>query len=479
MIVVPVEKGIDWKRPPIVLIALVIINLLVFAFYQMDDDILANNAFEAYYDRNLVDLEWQAFEAFAHNQKLPIELDKENVELQYYMSTSANFGQFVKDNQRFYINKKHIKKWQLARQEVEIFSSQISSNEMGFNPSKISVIQLFSYQFLHGGIMHLLGNMVFLILTGFAVEAAIGSLRFLAFYLLAGIGSALFFALFSSPYSSSLVGASGSISGVMAMYVVLFQARKIQFFYWFFIFTGYFKAAAIIMLPFYVAFEVYKFMTDIGSNVAYTAHIGGFIVGATLVYLTQSINNSAIDDNYLSGIEEVDEFSLKLQKVYNYIGQCNFQQAWNLLKKLKTEHPEKHILTEIEFNLILALHPKKSGDYLIHRMDKIGNSKPIIDAQIRFWNKQSDEKKQSIGFHKKNLLLQNCLRVDEFSCAESIFNSIKVGTNKNIEKAVMARHLATYSQSNNKPEDAQRFDLLSKEFTVLDKKEGNAFLEVS
>jgi hypothetical protein len=327
--------------------------------------------------------------------------------------------------------------------------------------------------------MHLLGNMVFLILTGFAVEAAIGSLRFFAFYILSGIAGGLFFALFSSPYSNGLVGASGAISGVMTMYVVLFQARKIQFFYWFFVFTGYFKAAAIIMLPFYLGFEVYKFISDTGSNVAYTAHIGGFIAGAALIYLTQSMNTKAIDETYIEGKEEVDPFDEDLQKLYNLIGQCSFHQAWSLLKKLKALHPDKQILIELEYNLVRALHPQKSKDYLIHRMDKIGNSKQLIIAQLEFWKTLTDSTKSSIKFEKKSLLLRNCLSINALESAENIFNSVKDNPAKKIDIAVLARRIATHCQSTNNASKLAKYDSIAQEFLSLDKKEINADIGVT
>ena len=475
MLVLPVEKRIDWRRPPIVLIVLVLVNFIVFAFYQSDDEQHSIDAINAYLDGDLLDIEWQAFGAYAREKKLPYELDKANQVITWHMATDDQFGQFVKTQKRYYINSKNERKWRLGRQAVEVHSSKISYNAFALSVQNIKFIKLISHQFLHGDFMHLLGNMVFLILTGFAVEAAIGSLRFLTYYLLSGIGSGLLFALLADPTSSGLVGASGAISGVMAMYVMLFRTKKIQFFYWFFIFTGYFRAAAIIMLPLYIAYELLNYFTSVNSNVAYTAHIGGFIVGAALIYATQSINENAIDEQYLEG-EKSDPTEQAIQKIYALIAQCNFRQAWKSLKILKQAQPNKIELVEIEYNLIKALHPKKHNEYLLHRMDKFGNSKAILQAQLQLWKQHTEAQNQQLSFAKRNQLLQSALELNALNDAENIFesilsdinsNSAELGnidqddTEKRMQCAISARRLAAYCQSNEHHDKSSKYTHLA------------------
>jgi len=458
MLVVPIEKRIDWKRPPIVLIILVVLNVLVFAFYQTDDENHANDAIEAYLETDLQDIEWKAFKAYARERKFDIELKKNDSQIIWLMAADQQFGDFVKDNKNFYINKNLEQKWQLERQSVEIHSSRMSGNALALSVQKLNPIQLISHQFLHGGMMHLIGNIVFLILTGFAVEAAIGSLRFLGFYLLSGIGGGLLFAITAEPTSSGLVGASGAISGVMTMYVMLFRARKIQFFYWFLFFTGYFRAMAIIMVPWYIGYEIYQYVANTGSNVAYTAHLGGFIVGALLIYLTQKINNDAIDDEYIENKEEEDPLNESIQKVYTLMAQCNFSQAWKMLKPLKAENPNLAPLVGIEFNLIRAIYPQKKNDYLLHRMDKAGNSKPIIADQLTLWNAQTPDQKHSISFAKKSQLLINSLELNALKTAEDIFSSLSNTQELHVETASLARRIAVYCQDQGRSDKTDQYN---------------------
>lgn len=443
MIIVPVEKKIDWKRPPIVLISLVLINILMFAFYQSDDDYFLYEAVQNYQQEGLLNVEWSAYKAYLRQHDRLIEFDKNDENLPYYIVSDSGFDRFLRLNADSYIPSSKRQSWRYSRDSVEQISSRISSNALGFHASDMSPIQMISYQFLHGGIMHIVGNLVFLILVGFAVEAALGSRTFLIFYLISGVGSALIFALLSPPTGGALVGASGSISGVMAMYVVLFGARKIQFFYWFLIFTGYLRATAIIMLPFYIMKEIYSIATTEGSNVAYTAHIGGFVIGALLVYGLQKLQKDVIDEGYLNNEEsEVDLYSQELDVVYNEVARCEFAKAWKLLKPLKQSHPNASELIELEFNLVRALHPKKRKEYLVHRLDKKGNTDELIRAQLTWWKNTSELDRSNVSDQKKSGLLQGALDLKSVSIAEEIFIALHESSFDSLELAVFARRLS-------------------------------------
>ena len=86
----------------------------------------------------------------------------------------------------------------------------------GFVPEQHSVLSMFTYMFMHGGVGHLVGNMVFLVLVGFALEAALGSLVYLTLYLIGGLGSVLLFWAVYPHSGLPLVGASGAIAALMA-----------------------------------------------------------------------------------------------------------------------------------------------------------------------------------------------------------------------------------------------------------------------
>jgi membrane associated rhomboid family serine protease len=139
--------------------------------------------------------------------------------------------------------------------------------------------------FLHGGWMHLLGNMLFLWIYGDNVEGAMGHARFLAFYLLCGIAAIVVQAL-SDPHSPyPIIGASGAISGVLGAYLLLFpRARVLTLVLLPFFFTTLQLRAVLLLLLWFAVQLVSDFVVPHGgANVAFRAHIGGFLTGMLLV----------------------------------------------------------------------------------------------------------------------------------------------------------------------------------------------------
>ena len=149
-------------------------------------------------------------------------------------------------------------------------------------------INIFTGMFLHGGWLHLLGNMLYLWIFGNNIEDRLGPVLFIIFYLATGVAGNLAHTFFDSA-AVPLVGASGAISGVMGGYILLFPHARVLAgvpFGWY-LFT--------VKLPAWVFLGVYYLMqnlsgalrgalADHGDSVAYLAHIGGFVAGIALIY---------------------------------------------------------------------------------------------------------------------------------------------------------------------------------------------------
>lgn len=460
MIVVPVERRIDWKRPPIVLIALVLINVLVFTFYQTDDFELYEEAMQIYQSNQLLEIELPAYRAYLRKISPDEKLNRNDPLLSQYIVFDSNFAKFIDKHQRRYIPSSKKSVWQRGRTELEAITAKISSNALGLNPFDIGPLTIFTHLFLHGDFSHLLGNMVFLILTGFAVEAALGSRKFLAYYLISGVGAGLLFAglqAASGQPTGNLVGASGAISGVMAMYVVLFGMRKIDFFYWVFVFTGYFRAAAVIMLPAYILKEIFFLVFTEGSNVAYTAHIGGFIVGAVLVYVTQQLLETSIDDKYLDGeVQSADPYLEKLQALYTQIGQSEFKRSWELLTALKKEGRKRPELIEIEYNLLVALNSVRADEFLLKRLGQ-PNPPRVSLAQAEKWLRMNSKEQDALVFEQKSAFAQSLLKNGKVNAAEKIYQQLKADPDHQPELAALARNIAAYYEHLGEGTKSQRY----------------------
>lgn len=161
-------------------------------------------------------------------------------------------------------------------------------NTWAMHPNRISSgvgwHTLFSSMFLHGGWMHLIGNMLFLWIFGDNLEDRMGHGRFLLFYLASGLGAGLAHVL-AAPYSAvPTVGASGAIAGVMGGYLLLFPRAKVDILFIFLIFFRVFSVPAWLMLGAWFGLQL---LNGVGADpatggVAYWAHAGGFVIGLVL-----------------------------------------------------------------------------------------------------------------------------------------------------------------------------------------------------
>jgi membrane associated rhomboid family serine protease len=179
----------------------------------------------------------------------------------------------------------------------------------GLVPAELRPLNLISYQFLHGGLLHLLGNMFFLFLAGPFLEDVWGRPLFAGFYLAAGAVSALMFAVRYPTLDEPLIGASGAVAGVMGAFLVRYWKTRIRFLYVFLPFRpGVFTAPAWLMLPLWFARElVFAQAFDVaapgtgGGGVAHWAHVWGFAFG---LVVAAAVSYWRIEERFIHGAIE-------------------------------------------------------------------------------------------------------------------------------------------------------------------------------
>src|SRR5216684_8489639 len=183
---------------------------------------------------------------------------------------------------------------------VLIFLYQISLPDYELNnliahygvvPDRFHYSSLVTSMFLHGGWMHIIGNMWFLWIFGDNVEDVLGHGKYLVFYLLCGVAAGMTQVMFN-PYSRlPMVGASGAIAGVMGAYLIKFPQSRIITVVFIFIFLTRIEIPAVLMLLYWFAIQLFSGLGSIGysqanqGGTAFFAHVGGFIAGMILVKL--------------------------------------------------------------------------------------------------------------------------------------------------------------------------------------------------
>jgi len=142
------------------------------------------------------------------------------------------------------------------------------------------IVSLFFSIFMHGSIMHLLGNMLFLWIFGNNIEDTLGALRFIFFYLFCGVSASLVHVFFNMDSLIPVIGASGAVSGVMGAYLILYPHARVRTLVFFFIIT-FIDVPAFVFLIIWFIMQI--LFASSSSGIAWLAHVGGFLVGIMLI----------------------------------------------------------------------------------------------------------------------------------------------------------------------------------------------------
>jgi membrane associated rhomboid family serine protease len=237
----PLKDNIPTDRTPVITIALIVINAFVYLFLQPKSGIdFGGNSLNQ--------------SALFHYGAIPYEL--------------TNSGQHC----------------DLVNQGTAIACGKSLSD--GGIPT---IATIFTGMFTHAGLLHLGGNMLFLWIFGNNVEDSMGPVRFLAFYLLAGIAALALQVAISPDSTTPTLGASGAIAGVLGGYIVLYPRARVLTLIFLFIFFTFIELPAYFFLFIWFAQQAIFGAIDLtnptggGGGVAYFAHVGGFAFGLLLV----------------------------------------------------------------------------------------------------------------------------------------------------------------------------------------------------
>jgi len=183
---------------------------------------------------------------------------------------------------------------------VLIFLYQVSLDSFSLNhfiasygliPSRLRPESLVTSMFLHGGWMHVIGNMWFLWIYGDNVEDTLGHAKYLLFYLLCGVAAGLVHMVFNADSRMPTIGASGAIAGVMGAYVVKFPRSRIVTLVPVFFFLTTMEIPASVILVYWFVVQFFSGFWTLGEShlsqggVAWFAHVGGFLAGIVLIYV--------------------------------------------------------------------------------------------------------------------------------------------------------------------------------------------------
>lgn len=289
----PLNSKPDWRNPPWVTILLIVVNCLVFFGPQYSDSRRDETALAAYAGSGLAAVELPRYADYLDQRRHTHDKEKadwvrraigadEPAPAAQLMEGDAAFMRALRGGRIIRPDEPGYADWRSRRMRQDALRGDRFTQRWASNPSDWNPATLLTSIFLHGSVMHLVGNMVFLFVFGYTVEMSLGRGLYLASYLVAGMAGDIGDLAARWGDTSIGLGASGAISGLMALYALLYGMRRIKFFYQFLFYFDYVTAPAIILLPFWILDQLWLQFSDAGNGVAYMAHVGGLLAGTVL-----------------------------------------------------------------------------------------------------------------------------------------------------------------------------------------------------
>jgi membrane associated rhomboid family serine protease len=282
VLILPLHRPLTPATFPFVTTLLVLANVLVFFMLQSGDGEAARRAHLHYVDSGLATLEAPLYQRHLGVDS-PIGATAQEPTGMFAMQRDGRFRERLEAGELF-DDPDAFAAWQARATEFERLRQRVFTDRLSFRSDAPRTIPLLGSMFLHGGIEHLLGNMLFLIALGLLVEGPLGGALFAALYLLSGMAAGLAWLAWHGSAPGAVIGASGAIAGLMGAFCVLWGRRQVRFFYWFFVVFDYVRAPALVLLPLWLGWELLQMVLLDGSRVAYSAHAGGIVAGALLAF---------------------------------------------------------------------------------------------------------------------------------------------------------------------------------------------------
>ncbi|MBS0193306.1 MAG: rhomboid family intramembrane serine protease [Proteobacteria bacterium] len=345
MLILPLHR--TWTRAnfPWMAMLLVLANVFVFAFLQSGDHAVYQQA-QAYYEQaDLGAIEFPAYAQWltAHGRgeapTQPFTTLPPGAMLALIESDGAFLADLHADRVILPTDPRHAQ-WQNQRAQFDAILDRAFSRAHALRFSHVEPGRIVTSMFMHGGLDHLLGNMLFLLAVGMLVEGALGHGWFLGLYLCGGICAALASLYWHWGSEGNSLGASGAIAALMGAYCVIWGRRKVRVFYWFFVVFDYVKVPALAMLGLWFAWLVVVPSLDAHSHIDYADHAGGLLAGIGMAFALRArgwVRRDFIDED--ERIERTQHDDAELERAQRLIGQMEIPKARDILLRLDRDQP--------------------------------------------------------------------------------------------------------------------------------------------
>jgi membrane associated rhomboid family serine protease len=355
MLIIPLPRKLSLATFPFMTVLLLIVNVFVYFAWQLPDARVTQNFAQAYVKSGLAKQELPVYVDWlsanpSNGRPTPAPTASELANPKYQAAGGVALqhdGKFQRDlpalMQKALAAEPYVQ-WQTRRAEVDRIWQQHFTDRYMFVPAKATTGRAETYithMFMHGGLGHLLGNMLMLILIGLLVEPAVGAWRTAAIYLAGGLGAVGLHLVFSMGSWTGALGASGAIAAMMGACAALYGLRKVRFFYHLLFYFNFIVLPAIVVLPLWIANELWQWLhLRHVSNVAYFMHVGGLIAGAAFALLFRKKAALEFDSANLPSIEQEENISKLHARAYASLKKMQLDTAAREFEQLLQLEPD-------------------------------------------------------------------------------------------------------------------------------------------
>ena len=396
MLILPLARRPSQEYFPWITALLVLVNVLVFWVFQTGDSAVERAAADRYIDSGVLVEEWDWFADWAdltNYQVLSTEdvdrwldpvgesREADRVRLSI-VESEPDFRAAVESGMVTDPEGDAFARWQQARDQLGADRSESFTRSYLLRYDEFSFVTLVTHQFMHAGLGHLIGNMVFLVLLGLLLEPVLGRLQFLTLYLFAGLAAGLTSLGLNWGVDGGGLGASGAIAGLMGLLAVVFGRRKVRFFYWVFVYFDYVRAPALVLLPLWLGWELVAWATDTAGRVAYEAHVGGMIAGALLGFLVVRwghVNQAALEMDGGGGLEQDRR---AIERAHRALDALDAATAKRYLNPLLARHADEPKLWRLYFATCCLRSGDPELESVVRRIFRLPDNGPEVRELI-------------------------------------------------------------------------------------------------
>lgn len=346
MLILPLHKPLTLASFPLATMLLVLANVMVFFGWQAGDDDRMQAAQAYYLQSGLGEHETGAYARHLRATGQPgpsaeLAATPAAARAAFVGSATLTDAAFLAalETGALFETPEQLQAWRPLRQHYQGLLDEVFTLRHILRSSEWSPARMLSSAFLHAGVGHLLGNMLFLIVLGLLLEGAVGPARLLAVYVLGALGASAASLLWRWGESGGGLGASGAVAAMMGAFCVVWGRRPVRFFYWFGVVFDYVRAPAIWLLPVWLGWEVYNLLANSDKGIGFDAHAGGLlcgaVTGAVLVLMRQ------VREDYMQEDATGHAVDPRWERALHHLGRMENTEAEHLLAALALEQPQR------------------------------------------------------------------------------------------------------------------------------------------